>query len=133
MTGEANLSAMLANMKPVLNKGEYVFAVIADAGLISGKEVLGYFQEKEGLTVIVSKIYADEKSLAYSFIASWITLTVHSSLEAAGLTAAFSTALAKENISCNVVAAFYHDHLFVPAKDAKKAMEALEKLAAQKQ
>ena len=59
---------------------------------------------------------------------TWITLDVHSSLEAVGLTAAVSAALAEENISCNVVAAYYHDHLFVPVADAERAMETLMRL-----
>lgn len=52
-------------------------------------------------------------------------MTVHSSLEAVGLTAAFSKALTQANISCNVIAAYYHDHIFVPMKDAERAMEVL--------
>lgn len=42
-----------------------------------------------------------------------------------GLTAAFSKLLAENNISCNVVAAYYHDHIFVMKKDAEKAMRLL--------
>ena len=72
---------------------------------------------------------ADSLKLEYSFVASWITLTVHSSLEAVGLTAAFSKALSQEGISCNVVAAFYHDHIFVGKNDADKAMEILNRFA----
>jgi hypothetical protein len=67
--------------------------------------------------------------LEYSFTASWITLTVHSSLTAVGLTASFSKALSDENISCNVVAAYFHDHIFVDAKDASRAMEVLERFS----
>ena len=68
-------------------------------------------------------------NLTYHFVAKWITLNVHSSLEAVGLTAAFSNALAEAGISCNVVAAYYHDHIFVAKADADKAMEVLRKLS----
>jgi uncharacterized protein len=54
---------------------------------------------------------------------------VHSSLEAVGFTAAFSRALADNGISCNVVAAYYHDHLFVNKQDADKAINILNNLA----
>ena len=59
-----------------------------------------------------------------------ITLTIHSSLEAVGLTGAFATELARHGISANVVAGFYHDHIFVGAADADRAMAALTDLAA---
>ncbi|MEM6700501.1 MAG: ACT domain-containing protein, partial [Bacteroidota bacterium] len=72
---------------------------------------------------------ADELELSYDFICSWITLEVHSALEAVGLTAAFATAFAQHNISCNVVAGYYHDHIFVGKKDAEKAVEVLKSLA----
>ena len=54
-----------------------------------------------------------------------ITLTVHSSLKSVGLTAAVTSKLAEYEISANVVAAYYHDHIFVPYEKAKKAMEVL--------
>lgn len=58
-----------------------------------------------------------------------ITLEVHSSLNAVGLTAAVSGALARRGISANVVAAFYHDHIFVPAGQAQEALETLGALS----
>jgi uncharacterized protein len=85
------------------------------------------FREQEGLTLVLQKEQADALQLSYSFVTAWITLTVHSSLEAVGLTAAFATALAEENISCNVVAAYYHDHIFVAKPDAARAIAVLEK------
>ena len=92
-------------------------------------EILFHFREEEGITLVLKKQIADKLELDYSYVASWITLTVHSSLEAVGLTAAFSTALGKENISCNVVAAYYHDHIFVDQGDAAKAMEILNRFS----
>lgn len=124
--GEKDLAVLLQHMQPELNDGEYVFCSIRDESALELEKVLFSFKEKEGLTVVLPKQAADAAGLSYTFISSWITLKVHSSLEAVGLTAAFSTALAKAGISCNVVAAYYHDHIFVPAKDAAKAMQVLK-------
>jgi hypothetical protein len=129
MTGEANLTTLLKTLKPKLNKGEYVFCTVTDLNSIDANKVLMLFKEEEALTIILTKEAADKLHLDYSFIASWITLTVHSSLEAVGLTAAFSKALTDEGISCNVVAAYYHDHIFVDRKDTEKAMAVLNKLS----
>src|SRR5882762_5193203 len=130
MTGEKDLGKLLRTMKPERQPGDYVFCLVEDLSTVPLAEVVLMFRENEGITVIVSKELADKLGLSYSFVAAWITLTVHSSLEAVGLTAAFSTELAENGISCNVVAAFYHDHLFVPQKDSAKAMEILNGLSA---
>jgi len=113
-------------MQPELNPGEYVFCTVKDPGGIPTGEILSLFREKEGLTLILEKSRADELGLAYTFVASWISLTVHSSLDAVGLTAAFSQALAQENISCNVIAGYYHDHIFLAPESAHRAMEILK-------
>lgn len=128
MSGETNLETLIRNMEPVLNTGDYVFCTVEEFSGISHNDVLFLFREKEAITIVVSKGYADTKGWKYNAVFSWISLTIHSSLEAVGLTAAFSTALAKQNISCNVVAAYYHDHIFVKKEDAGKAMDALKKL-----
>ena len=85
--------------------------------------------EQEGLTVIVEKQQAQRANLEFDGVFKLITLTVHSSLDAVGLTAAVSTKLAKHGISANVVAAFYHDHIFVQTEKAEHAMTALEEFA----
>jgi hypothetical protein len=126
MNGETNLELLIKNMQPQLQDGEYIFACIDDITTVDNTKLLCFFKEKEGYTVIAQKHVADSLGLSYQYVAAWITLTVHSSLEAVGLTASFSTALANAGISCNVVAAFHHDHIFVDIKDAVKAMDVLE-------
>jgi uncharacterized protein len=130
MSGESDLKIILKSIKPVLHDGEYVFCNLPPAQPIDLGKIISLFRETEGTTVIIAKNLADTLNLPYSFVASWITLSVHSSLESVGLTAAFSKVLAQSGISCNVVAAYFHDHIFVNAKDAKKAMTLLESLSA---
>lgn len=125
MNGETNLEKLLKTMQPFLNSGDFVFCTVANTTAINEADIVFTFKEKEGITVVLPQQTADAQQLHYTFVASWITLTVHSSLEAVGLTAAFSNALAAAGISCNVVAAYYHDHIFVNKNDAAKAMEVL--------
>lgn len=125
MSGEKDLQLLLKSMKPELNTGDYVFCKVDQLENIDLNVVEMFFREKEAITLILKKEIADVLKLEYSPAMSWITLTVHSSLEAVGLTAAFSKALSENNISCNVVAAYYHDHIFVNKKDSKKAIEIL--------
>ena len=129
MTGEKDLNKLLKTIKPELNAGDYVFCTVNEINPVNFNEVILTFKEQEGTTIIIKKELADSLNLKYSLVFAWITLTVHSSLEAVGLTAAFSSALSQQGISCNVVAAFFHDHIFVDKKDAKKAMEVLKRFS----
>jgi hypothetical protein len=129
MSGETSLNVLLRSMSPALNPGEYVFCSVADAGVLAGVEVVGSFREGEGLSVILRRHDAQSLGLDCAYVMAWITLTVHSSLQAVGLTAAFASALGEAGISCNVVAGFYHDHLFVGKDDAHKALDVLSSLA----
>lgn len=63
--------------------------------LLVSKRLVSSFREREGTTVIVKESVAKELDLKYEYVAAWIELEIHSSLEAVGLTAAVSTALAK--------------------------------------
>ena len=128
-TGEKALKTLIQNMEPVLNEGEYVFVTVSDIESIPRSLTICEMKEKEGITVVLRKQDAEDHDLSFDFIASRITLNIHSSLEAVGLTAAFSTALGNQNISCNVIAGYYHDHIFIDKKDEDKAMNALIELS----
>lgn len=130
MSGEKDLQVLLKSMKPEHVSGDYVFCKVENVKDININEIEMFFKEKEAFTIIIKKEIADVLQIEYSTVMSWVTLTVHSSLEAVGLTAAFSKALSDHQISCNVVAAFYHDHIFVNKKDTQKAMEILHSFSA---
>ncbi len=129
MNGETDLETLLRDMRPVLNLGEYVFCVLDSKEQAFALDPLCLFREGEGTTVILPRERADAAGLSYAASFAWITLRVHSSLEALGLTAAVSRALTEAGISCNVAAAYYHDHLFVPIHQADGAMLALGRLS----
>jgi hypothetical protein len=129
MAGETDLRRLILNMNPSLNPGEYVFCSTDREEVPTDWEPVGWFREQEGTSVVLPRSRADAVGLSYSLISAWITLDVHSALEAVGLSAAVSHALAEAGISCNIVAGYYHDHLFVPAHEAERALEALRALA----
>lgn len=129
MSAEKNLSTLLKNMTPTLNPGAYIFATLTDIDRIKRSDTICEFKEKEGVTIVMEKQKALEYGLPVESIFAWITLEIHSSLDAVGLTAAFSNELAKFGISCNVIAGYFHDHIFVGETDGKKAIQVLEGLA----
>ncbi|MFC4094970.1 ACT domain-containing protein [Euzebyella saccharophila] len=128
MSGETNLSTLLSSLNPILNKGEYVFINLTEPNPMALAHCICFFKEAEGSTYILNRSKADEFQFSYDFVAAWITLKVHSSLEAVGLTAVFSSELAKNHIGCNAVAGYYHDHIFVAIEDGNKAIEILQKI-----
>lgn len=128
MTGEKDIRALLATIHPVRREGEYVY-VLWPHGKPLVPAIEAAVREAEGLTAVLPRAEADALGLHYDFVGAWITLEVHSSLEAVGLTAAVSAALTDAQISCNVLAGFHHDHLLVPVADADRALEVLHELS----
>ena len=128
--GETDLSALLAGLAPELLEGEFVFCTFEGAryGDHAALEPFAAVTEREGLTLVVPRERADAHGLSYTSVWRGITLTVHSSLEAVGLTAAVSRALAERGISANMIAGYYHDHVFVQTGQAEEAIEVLSRL-----
>jgi hypothetical protein len=128
--GDAGLEALLAGLSARRRPGEFVF-VVADAGSpIAEEDVVASVLESEGRSLVVDRRHADEAGAAYDFVAGWITLEVRSALDAVGLTAAVSTALAEVGITCNVIAGYHHDHLLVHRDRADEAVAVLDALSA---
>lgn len=123
---ERDLSVLLRSMEPVLAPDPYGFAVWPGDALPFAP--FATVAEPEGMTVVAP---LDEVRAAGMTSEAWarISLTVHSDLAAVGLTAALSAALADRGISCNVIAGYHHDHLFVQWARRDDALAALQDLS----
>ena len=117
-------------LAPNLAPERYVFCSLPNAtyGDFAQTQPLACIAESEGLTLILTQDQADQEEFGYTGIFRCISLGLHSSLEAVGLTAKLSTALAHQGISANMFAGYYHDHLFVPAAHAERALNCLLQL-----
>lgn len=126
-----DLSSMLAGLSPELDGETYVFCTASDEGLAARALplALAICREAEGLSLLLPIAAAGRLGFATDRPMRRIVLTVHSALDGVGLTAAVAGALAEAGFACNVVAAFHHDHLLVPACDAEAALGILRRLS----
>lgn len=131
MTEERDLKKLLAQMEPAVHQDLFVFCTFADRHVPPSLEPIATFQEAEGLTAIVPKYQAESLGLPLRFESRLVTLTVHSSLEAVGLLARITSAIAAEGIPCNVVSGYHHDHIFVPSDKVERVYAALLDLTTQ--
>ena len=125
-----DLATLLRSLEPELHDGVYVYAQLPAGADVTRFDAVASVREREGISVILHEDDAARAGLVALFRARWITLTVHSDLEAVGLTAAFARALADVGIACNVIAGAVHDHVFVQAERAEDALAALRALQA---
>lgn len=132
MSAIRELEVLLKSMSPQIIEGNYVFCTVK--GPLSEYwhlDPIATCREQEGLTLVLLEQQAKAAKLKFDSVFSLITLTVHSSLEAVGLTAAFATKLASYGISANVIAGYYHDRIFVQSTLAEKALQALQEFTQQ--
>lgn len=114
--------AMLAGMTPVLTTGVFVFCCV------ERDRAATLYAEAEGTTLVLPLARAETLGFDTQMPMRRIVLEVYSALDGVGLTAGVATALADEAIPCNVVAAYHHDHVFVPEEMAEKALSILQAL-----
>ena len=121
------MQAMVASMEPVLVPGEVVFCTTLDGEILSRAlpKARSVFAEKEGASLILPLAEAEALGLDVGQPMRQITLQVFSALDGIGLSAVVASALAAAAIPCNIVAAFHHDHVFLPAGMADRALEVL--------
>ncbi len=124
---------MLARMNPLLGEDEFAFCATNDPGLAARAQVsaLGWFNEDEGTSLILERGVATRLGFDVDLPMRRIVLTVKSALDGVGLTTAVSAALSAAAIPCNMVAAYRHDHVFVPSGMAERALAILEALQAE--
>ncbi|MDQ2678689.1 MAG: ACT domain-containing protein [Actinomycetota bacterium] len=131
--GGTELAQLLRAMDPVLHDAVHVVVTGPHDLDTRPLQPFATVTEHEGTTAIIDvERLADAVALGCTPDdpppMSLITLRVHSSLLAVGLTAAVATALASRGISCNVVAGYFHDHLLVPADRGSDALDVLRAL-----
>jgi uncharacterized protein len=117
-------AGMVRSMSPRLLSGVFVFRTVAGAEAARLlPEARAMVVEDEGLSLVLPGEADDPLAMRQ------ITLDVHSALDGVGLTAAVATALARAGIPCNMVAGHHHDHVFVPAGEAERALDVLRQLS----
>lgn len=130
MPGETDLHRLLAGLDPQLQHDPYGFAVLPHGQVLPpGLAPFGLLREVEGLTVIATRAELDAAGLAVDGQWAMITMMVQSALSAVGMSAAMASALAAAGISANIVAAYHHDHVFVPWDRRTQALAVLQALA----
>lgn len=128
MSGDTDLTRMLATLQVARRPGTYCYVHLPHLPEDSA-DAAAIVHEDEGVTLIVPAATAADHGWKSAFDAVWLTLELHSSLEAVGLTAAVAAALAAADIPCNVIAGTFHDHLLVPVAKADAALGVLRALA----
>lgn len=123
--GETDLTGMLASLGVHRRDGVFTFVAVTDPppGLVASAHAV--VRESDSTTLVMPAEVAVDWGLPVVVEMAWLTLTVQSSLEAVGLTAAFSRLLAGADIPCNVLAGHDHDHILVPLDRVEEAITVL--------
>ena len=133
MAGEIDLRRLLAGMRPSMSETAFAFATARSLQDVPASvSIIGSFNEDEGVTVIAPQDQLARTELTQSGPYAKIGLAVHSSLAAVGLTAKIATSLAQRGIGANIVAGYFHDHIFVPWDARHVALDILDNLGTER-
>jgi uncharacterized protein len=124
--GETDLRRLLGELDPEVVPGSFVVVTAVEPLPVVAVATV---REAEGVAHVLSRPDADRLGLTYDVVLGWITLRVHSALDAVGLTASVATALTEAGISANALAGFHHDHLLVPVDRTEEAVAVLRSLS----
>jgi len=116
---------MLSTLAVERRPGRFTYVAVEDPAPEVVALAHAVVTEGDSTTLVLAVESAERAGLPVTIEMAWLTLQVHSSLEAVGLTAAVSARLAARGIACNVIAGYHHDHLLVPIARADDAIAAL--------
>ena len=123
-----DLSELLRGMQAELSPTVYGYVTLpAGTAMPAGLDPLLVFREAEGITLVLP--WEAAAPFGPVFPCRLITLSVYSALDAVGFIAAVAARLTAAGISANVVAAYHHDHLLIPAERADEALTVLKVMA----
>jgi hypothetical protein len=128
MSVETHLPSILAHLDVEARDGTYAVITRRAPDPACDAAAAARIAEAEGITYVVPEAFARAQGDPPGFVAAWLSLRVHSALNAVGVTAAVSGVLAERGIACNVLAGFHHDHLLVPAARRDDALAAIRSL-----
>ena len=123
--GETDLGVMLSTLAVERRPGRFAYVAVENPAPELLALAHAVVTEGDSTTLVLEVEAAERAGLPVTIEMAWLTLQVHSSLEAVGLTAAVSARLAARGIACNVIAGYHHDHLLVPIARADDAIAAL--------
>jgi hypothetical protein len=123
-----DLEDLLAGVDPARRPGEFVFVTVDTPADIPGGAAATVVEDGRVSCVVEVEVALTRGQAAEPRLA-WITLRVHSSLTAVGLTAAVAGALSSRGIAANVIAGHRHDHVLVPVDRADEAVAVITALA----
>lgn len=128
MTGQTHLPSILSTLDVLIRPGSFVVLTTRTPDAAADAVAEARISEAEGITYVVPEAFARARGEAPGFVAAWLSLKVHSALNAVGVTAAVAGVLADRGIACNVLAGAFHDHLLVPIARRDDAIAAIRSL-----